>query len=170
MALFIIVLPSSNYFGRLTKYLMEGKSTQTVADLLNSAAIHLLRRAAEEDRTAGLSPARLSALSVVVFTGPLTVGALAEAEHVRPATMTGIVTGLEQAGLVRRKKHGSDGRAVLVEATAAGKRLLTRARAKRIDAIAERFADLTAAELHVLWEAGQLLEVRFGRRPWRPVR
>jgi DNA-binding MarR family transcriptional regulator len=148
---------------------MQGKSRHTVADLLNSAAIHLLREAAEQDRAAGLSRARLSALSVVVFGGPLTLGALAEAEHVRPATMTGIVTGLEQAGLVRRKKHGSDGRAVLVEATAAGKRLLARARSKRIDAIAERLGDLSSDELDVLWQAGQLLEAGFGRRPWRPL-
>jgi DNA-binding MarR family transcriptional regulator len=148
---------------------MQGKSKHTVADLLNSAAIHLLREAAEQDRAAGLSRARLSALSVVVFGGPLTLGALAEAEHVRPATMTGIVTGLEQAGLVRRKKHGSDGRAVLVEATAAGKRLLARARSKRIDAIAERLGDLSSDELDVLWQAGQLLEAGFGRRPWRPL-
>jgi DNA-binding MarR family transcriptional regulator len=148
---------------------MQGKSKHTVADLLNSAAIHLLREAAEQDRAAGLSRARLSALSVVVFGGPLTLGALAEAEHVRPATMTGIVTGLEQAGLVRRKKHGSDGRAVLVEATAAGKRLLARARSKRIDAIAERLGDLSSEELDVLWQAGQLLEAGFGRRPWRPL-
>jgi DNA-binding MarR family transcriptional regulator len=149
---------------------MQGKSKHRVADLLNSSAIHLLREAAEQDRAAGIGPARLSALSVVVFGGPLTLGALAEAEHVRPATMTGIVTGLEQAGLVRRKKHGSDGRAVLVEATAAGKRLLARARAKRIDAIAERFGDLSSEELDVLWQAGQLLEARFGQRPWRPLR
>jgi DNA-binding MarR family transcriptional regulator len=148
---------------------MQGKSKHTVADLLNSAAIHLLREAAEQDRAAGLSRARLSALSVVVFGGPLTLGALAEAEHVRPATMTGIVTGLEEAGLVRRKKHGSDGRAVLVEATAAGKRLLARARSKRIDAIAERLGDLSSEELDVLWQAGQLLEAGFGRRPWRPL-
>jgi DNA-binding MarR family transcriptional regulator len=146
------------------------KSTHEVADLLNSAAIHLLRRASEQDRAAGLSRARLSALSVVVFGGPLTLGALAEAEHVRPATMTGIVTGLEREELVRRKKHGSDGRAVLVEATAAGKKLLSRARANRIDAIAARFDDLTADELDVLWRAGSLLEARFGRTPWQPVR
>src|ERR1044071_2617236 len=126
---------------------MEGKPQQRVADLLNSAAIHLLREAAEQDRSTGLSRARLSALSVIVFGGPLTLGALADAEHVRPATMTGIVTGLEQAGLARRKKHVSDGRAVLVEATPAGKRLLTRARTRRIDAIAEHFDDLTAADL-----------------------
>ncbi len=149
---------------------MPVKSKHEVADLLNSAAIHLLREAAEQDRAAGLSRARLSALSVVVFGGPLTLGALAEAEHVRPATMTGIVTGLERAELVRRRKHGSDGRAVLVEATTAGKRLLSRARANRIDAIAARFDDLTADELDALWRAGQLLETRFGRRPWQPVR
>src|SRR5438552_10990346 len=136
---------------------MRRKSKQTVADLLNSAAIHLLRDAAEQDRAAGLSRARLSALSVVVFAGPLTLGSLAEAEHVRPATMTGIVTGLEAAGLVRRKKHGSDGRVVLVEATASGKRLLTRARTRRIDAIAGRFDDLTVAEVDTLWQAGQIL-------------
>ena len=148
---------------------MERKPPHEVADLLNSAAIHLLREAAEQDRSAGLSRARLSALSVIVFGGPLTLGAVADAEHVRPATMTGIVTGLEQAGLVRRKKHRSDARAVLVEATPAGRRLLTRARANRIDAIARRFADLTSEELDVLWSAGQLLETRFGRKPWQPV-
>jgi len=148
---------------------MPRNSKHTVADLLNSAAIHLLREAAEQDRAAGVSRARLSALSVVVFGGPLALGALADAEHVRPATMTGIVTGLEQAGLVRRKKHGSDGRSVLVEATPAGRRLLARARAKRIDAIADRFEDLTPAELEVLWHAGRLLEACFGRRPWQPL-
>ena len=69
--------------------------TNEVADRLHSAAIHLLRRAREHDQESGLSPARLSALSVVVFRGPLTLGELAAAEDVRSATMTGIVNGLE---------------------------------------------------------------------------
>ncbi len=148
---------------------MKRKSKHDVADLLNSAAIHLLRRAREADEASGLTPARLSALSVVVFGGPLTLGALAQAEGVRPATMTGIVTGLEGDGLVRRKPHGRDARSVLVEATAVGKRLLARARGRRIDAIAERLADLSAAELAVLWQAGQLIEATFALRPWRPL-
>jgi DNA-binding MarR family transcriptional regulator len=148
---------------------MTRKSKREVADLLNSAAIHLLRRAHEEDRASGLTAARLSALSVVVFRGPLTLGALAEAEGVRPATMTGVVTGLEGDGLVRRKRHGSDGRSVLVEATAAGKRVLGAARERRIEAIAERLGDLSAQELAVLWDAGQLLEERFALRPWQPL-
>src|SRR5919202_2513468 len=122
-----------------------------VADLLHSASIHLLRRAREQDRAAGLSEARLSALSVLVFSGPLTLGALAEAEGVRSATMTGIVSGLAESRLVRRKPHGRDRRAVLIEATAAGRRLLARARARRIDAIAERLADLPPEQLSLLW-------------------
>src|SRR5215211_3563381 len=95
-------------------------SRNETADLLHSAAIHVLRRAGERGREARVTPARLSALSVVVFRGPLSLSALAEAEGVRPATMTNLVTGLERAGLVRRQPHASDGRSVLVAATAAG--------------------------------------------------
>ena len=129
----------------------------------------MLRHAREADRTSGLSPARLSALSVVVFGGPLSLGALARAEGVRPATMTGIVGGLVEDGLVRRKPHGADARSVLVEATAAGKRLLSRARSQRIDTIAERLAGLSEEEIALLWRAGELLESRFAARPWQPV-
>src|SRR5919109_2711752 len=99
-----------------------------VADLLHSAAIHLLRRAGEQDQSAPVSPSRLSALSVVVFRGPLTLGELAAAENVRSATMTGLVNGLEADGLVRRRPHTKDGRAVVIEATPAGRQLLERAR------------------------------------------
>src|SRR5919204_5873431 len=129
-------------------------SLSNAADLLTSFAIHVLRRAAEADRSSGLTSARLSALSVIVFRGPLTLGALAEAEGVRSATMTGIVSGLEESRLVRRKPHGRDRRAVLIEATAAGRRLLARARARRIDAIAERLGDLPADEPSLLWGGG----------------
>src|SRR5438093_12260706 len=137
------------------------RSLSNVADLLNSVAIHVLRCATEADRSSGLTSARLSALSVVVFRGPLSLGALAAAEAVRPATMTGIVGGLQQDGLIRRKPHGADGRSVLVEATPSGKRLLTRARKRRIDTIAEKLEGLSPDELDLLWGAGHLLESRF---------
>ena len=65
-----------------------------LADQLHSAAIHLLRQLRKEDDASGLSAPRLSALSVVVFGGPVTLGQLARAEQVRPPTMTKIVTGL----------------------------------------------------------------------------
>lgn len=132
-----------------------------VADRLHSVAIHLLRRAAEEDRASGISRARLSALSVVVFAGPLTLGALAEAEGVRSATMTGIVNGLERDGLVRRRPHGSDRRAVRVEATPAGRRLLERARTRRIGRVAARLDDLSPEDVELLARAADVLGERF---------
>lgn len=135
-----------------------------VADRLHSAAIHLLRRAAEDDRAAGLSRARLSALSVVVFRGPFTLGALAAAEGVRSATMSGIVNGLEREGLVRRRPHGRDRRAVNIEATAAGRRLLHRARKTRIERVASRLADLEPDDLETLARAAELLDERFAPR------
>jgi DNA-binding MarR family transcriptional regulator len=144
---------------------MPKSKTEEVADRLHSAAIHLLRRAAEEDRGAGVSRARLSALSVVVFRGPLTLGELASAEGVRSATMTGIVNGLERDGLVRRRPHGSDRRAVQIEATAAGRRLLERARTRRIGVVASKLDDLSDDELAVLGRAAELLEQRFAPRP-----
>ena len=117
---------------------MSDLSSREVADLLHSAAIHLLRRAGEQDASAGITRARLSALSVVVFRGPLTLTALAAAEGVRPATMTRIVAGLEEAGFVRRTPNAADGRSVLLSATADGERVLAGARGRRIEAIAER--------------------------------
>ena len=140
---------------------MAGHKTEDVADRLHSASIHLLRRAAEADRGDGLSRARLSALSVVVFRGPLTLGELAAAEGVRSATMSGIVNGLERDGLVRRRPHGTDRRAVQVEATAAGRRLLERARTRRIALVATKLGDLSAEELDMLRRAADLLEERF---------
>jgi DNA-binding MarR family transcriptional regulator len=140
---------------------MTEHKTEDVADLLHSASIHLLRRAAEADRGDGLSRARLSALSVVVFRGPLTLGELAAAEGVRSATMSGIVNGLERDGLVRRRPHGTDRRAVQVEATATGRRLLDRARTRRIALVASKLGDLSQAELDMLHRAAELLERRF---------
>src|SRR2546429_9690178 len=100
------------------------------ADKLHSAAIHLLRRLRVRDRESGVGPAQLSALSVLVFGGPRSLGELADAEQVRPPTMSRIVTGLERAGLVRR--HATeDGRRVRLEASAKGRKILEAGRQRR---------------------------------------
>src|SRR5437588_10838152 len=92
-----------------------------LADRLHSAAIHLLRRVATVDAGSGLSPARLSALSVIVYGGPLTMSALARAERVSPATISSTVSGLESAGLVARRRDGTDARSGTADATARGR-------------------------------------------------
>jgi DNA-binding MarR family transcriptional regulator len=131
---------------------------ERAADELHSAAIHLLRLVREEDVASGLSAARLSALSVVVFGGPVTLGRLAAAEQVRPATISGIVSGLEDDGLVRRRRDARDGRVQWVHASAKGRRVLARARRRRIGALASRLEHMSDAELATLLEAARLIE------------
>src|SRR5687768_3995975 len=106
----------------------EKEAALELADRLHSAAIHLLRRLRREDQATGLPAPQLSALSVIVYRGPLTLGALADAEQVRPPTMTRVVTALEQAGLVKRAPDRADGRALAISATARGQRLLQQGR------------------------------------------
>src|SRR5579864_5125263 len=88
-----------------------------VADRLHSAAIRLLRRVRTRDTESGVGPAQLSALSVLVFGGPRSLGELAAAEQVRPPTMSRIVAGLMRAGLVRRQVVKEDRRRLRLEAT-----------------------------------------------------
>ena len=130
----------------------------SAADRFHSAAIHALRYAAREDPASGLSAARLSALSVLVFGGPRTLGELAAAEQVRPPTMTRIVYGLEEAGLVVRASDPADRRITHVRATAKGKRVLQRARKRRIEKLAERLSSLDAKELAVVEQAATLVD------------
>jgi DNA-binding MarR family transcriptional regulator len=132
------------------------------ADKLHSASIHVLRRVAREDPASGLSAARLSALSVLVFGGPRTLGELAAAEQVRPPTMTNIVRGLEEAGLVRRDADPNDGRIARVRATPKGERVLQHARQRRIANLADRLGTLTPAEVARVREAAELVEKALG--------
>lgn len=118
-----------------------------LADQLHSAAIHLLRQLRKEDDASGLSAPRLSALSVVVFGGPVTLGQLARAEQVRPPTMTKIVTGLEKDGLVERKPDSHDGRVTRIIATAKGQRILVEGRARRVKSLTQAVEGLSDAEL-----------------------
>jgi DNA-binding MarR family transcriptional regulator len=120
------------------------KRNLIAADHLNSAAIHLLRGLRPVDERAGLTAARLSALSVLVYGGPQTLGDLARIEDVRPPTMTGIVDGLAAAGLARRDPHPSSQRSVLVRATPIGERLMHEARRARLETIARAVGSLDA--------------------------
>jgi DNA-binding MarR family transcriptional regulator len=128
-----------------------------LADALHSAAIHLLRRLRVRDRESGVGPAQLSALSVLVFGGPKSLGELADAEQVRPPTMSRIVAGLERSGLVRR--HATDdGRRVRLEATPKGVTLMWEGRRRRVELLADAVAELTGVECRQLQTAVALLQ------------
>src|SRR6185312_7506066 len=111
-----------------------------VADRLHSAAIHILRRVRREDPGMGLSQPRASALSVIVFGGPITLGALAE------------------MGLVDRVADPDDGRLVRIHATRRGKELLEAGRARRVGVLSRDMRTLSKRDLATLARAAELLE------------
>lgn len=138
-------------------------SAGDVADRLHSAAIHLLRRLRREDDSSGVSAPRLSALSVVVFGGPVTIGDLARAEQVRVPTMSRLIVTLEEDGLLQRVPDQDDRRVVRVEATDAGRALLHAGRRRRVAALSADVARLTPDERRALLRAVPLLERLAGR-------
>jgi len=138
--------------------------SETTAESLHAAAIHLLRRLRRIDGRSGsgnpaiaIHPSRLSALSVIVFSGPITLGRLAAAEQVRPPTMTRIVHALEAEGLVRKNASAGDRRAVQISATLRGKRLLLRARGRRVRWLADRIRTLPRCDQAALRAAAGIL-------------
>ena len=133
-------------------------NSENIADQLHSAAIHLLRKLRKEDEGTGLNAPRLSALSVIVFGGPVSLGDLAAAEQVRPPTMTRIVNALEEQGLVLKKQNTDDGRSTLISATPAGKKLLMEGRARRVRALAKQIAALNREQRSTLQEAAEILK------------
>lgn len=135
----------------------EGE-TRDVAARLHSASIRLLRTLRREDDGSGLSAPRLSALSVVVFAGPMSLAELAEAEQVRPPTMSRIVDALVGLGLVTRVADPRDRRSVRIAATADGRHLLEAGRERRVRALVGRLGQLADSERRALARGVEILE------------
>lgn len=132
-------------------------ATITLADHLHSAAIHLLRRVRQQDTATGEGPARLSALSVLVFGGPKTLGELAAAEQVKPPTMSRIVTGLARGGLITITADADDARRLQIRASTKGTRLVHEARYRRVADLAQHLGALAPLERETLSEATEIL-------------
>ena len=107
----------------------------------------------------GLTFARYEALVLLTFSraGSLPLGKMGERLQVHATSVTSIVDRLEAAGLVVRRRHPDDGRAVLAEITDAGRAVVEAATA---DLVAARFA-LTSLSPDELRKLSELL---------RPVR
>jgi len=141
------------------------RSLQDAARDLNSAAIHLLRGMRAADRASGLTPARLSALSVLVFGGPCTLGELARTEDVTAPTMSRIVGGLVGLGLVVREEHPESARKVLVSPTAAGRDVMNRAALLRADVIVAVLRSMPTQERRAVVDASGAMRDLSSRVP-----
>ena len=131
---------------------------EKLADRLHSAAIHLLRSLRKVDSASGLTAPRLSVLSVLVFAGPRTLGQLADAEQVKPPTMTKLVAALGREKLIRREIDRTDRRVTRIHATKKGEAVMWAGRARRVSDLAARLDKLSRAERRELARAAGLVE------------
>ena len=129
------------------------------ADRMHSAAIHLLRRVrVADDESMGMTPARRSALSVLVFLGPQSLSELAAAEQVTLPTMSKLVSSMEKGGLVRRERDTADGRVVRLHATPKARRMAERGRERRLAVLESLLGGASAREVEIVREAADIVD------------
>ena len=98
-----------------------------LATTVYDAVARLARQLRSAKLPTGLTIERLSTLGAIRANEPISLSNLAAMESVSVGAMSRSVTALETQGLVRRKTHAADGRAILLTSTARGKRVFTQA-------------------------------------------
>jgi DNA-binding MarR family transcriptional regulator len=136
----------------------EADKRSEIAALLHEQFARLTRQMRTLDLPQGMTPERLSALSVIEKRGPISVTALAEKELVRPATMSRMVTALVEEGLVKRSDDKNDARGVLVSTTPKGRRIFQRAQEQRLQHFAEVLDALNDEQLTAMRSLTSALE------------
>jgi DNA-binding MarR family transcriptional regulator len=107
-----------------------------VTSVLRAQAI-MLARVEDVLRPLSLTFARYELLMLLSFTrtGALPMAKAGARLQVHPTSITNAAARLEAAGLVQRRPHPEDGRAVLVEITRAGRRLAAEATTRLNDQV-----------------------------------
>ena len=126
---------------------------------LRLALLRVARRLRQN--ASGMTQSQLSALASVQRDGPLTIGALAAIENVRPPSISRIVGTLEGEGWVARVADATDKRVALVEITDAGTGQLTTLRADRDAWLARRLEALDPHDVDAILGAVDALERLF---------
>jgi DNA-binding MarR family transcriptional regulator len=139
------------------------RTSEDTARKLHSAALHLMRYVRAQDTALGVPPAQLSALSVIVFGGKKSLSDLAQAEQVRPPTMSRIVDALVRDGLVRREADKTDRRSVSITATDKGVKIMHEGRNRREKRLLELMHGLTSNEIDLLDDASEILSRSLAR-------
>lgn len=129
---------------------------EPLAARLRATLLRTSRRLRDQ-RSGAVSEPQLVVLAHLFRHGAMTPSELAAAEHVRPPTMTRILSQLGDAGLIRRSTHPDDGRQVLVEVTDTGCDLVVSTRRRRTEWLDRRLAALSPAERATLSEAEAIL-------------
>jgi DNA-binding MarR family transcriptional regulator len=132
-------------------------SDARLASDLSLAVMRLARQLRFRNPSSPVSLSQLSALATLTNEGPMTPGALAIRERVRPPSMTRVIASLADEGFVDRAPHPVDGRQVLVSVSESGAELVKAARRARQEWLAEQLVKLDGDKRAVLREAADLM-------------
>ncbi len=123
----------------------------------------------------GLKESDLAVLDIVAREGTQSPTALARRTGIHPATMTGVLARLEEAGWITRRPHAADGRRVEIEAPGFARLTdIYRDANRRLDEIAARLtreeADIVLSYLRAVTDGARAAsrELRSGTAPAAP--
>ncbi|WP_190818964.1 MarR family winged helix-turn-helix transcriptional regulator [Saccharopolyspora pogona] len=131
---------------------------RTLASRLRLAVVRLNRRLRAQSADLKITLSQLSALSCLHKTGAMTPGELAAREGVQPPSMTRVIAALEDAGLVARRAHPTDGRQAIVELTEAGRARIDEEVSIRERWLDQQLVDLSGEERRVLSQAVEIID------------
>jgi len=129
-----------------------------LAGALRDAVGRLGRRMRAERALTDLSLGQWAALRTLDRHGPMTPSELAAHEKVQPPSMTRIIAKLDEHGYVARTPDPTDGRQVVVSATAEGRALLADDRRRKDKWLSLRLTTLSSADRAALATALPVLE------------
>jgi DNA-binding MarR family transcriptional regulator len=136
----------------------ELRSDAGLASSLRISVMRLARRLRLERGRDDLTLNQLGVLGTLDRCGPRSAGELAAIERVKPPSMTRTVASLEEAGLVTRRPHDTDGRQVVIELTQTAREVIQADRRRREAWLAQRLAELDPAKRDLLRQVAPLLE------------
>ncbi len=134
-----------------------------LATAMRMSVLRLARRLRLERSSNDLSLSQIAVLGTLARDGAMSPGELAAAENVKPPSMTRTVCSLEEAGLVTRRPHDTDGRQVVVELTEHARAVLADDRERRNQWLMEHLSTLSDADLATLRRAAPILQQLAGR-------
>jgi DNA-binding MarR family transcriptional regulator len=129
-----------------------------IAATLYSGLAKVSRQLRHMELPHGFTPERLRTLATIQTNGPISVTALAEMEKVRPATISRMISSLEDDGFVKRREDARDKRSVLISTTPKGRQMYLRANRQYLKQLNEALASLDPQQQKLVRELANLLD------------
>jgi DNA-binding MarR family transcriptional regulator len=137
----------------------KASETQAVLDGVSIIA----RRLRQIDGVHGITPERLSVLTIIAKSEPISIGGLADESNVRAATMSRMISAMDEDGLIQRQDDKNDGRGVLISLTRKGRRVFAQANKKSLQELEVSLSQLSKDEVKTLLDLGKALSAFYRR-------